>query len=61
MNNIKKAFLLFLLSAAPLFAQQKITLEEIWRGTFRTRNMDELQALKKTNHYTVLNTDWQAH
>lgn len=60
MNNIKITFFLFLLSAAPLFAQQKITLEEIWTGAFRTRNMDELQALKNTNHYTVLNTDWKS-
>src|SRR5574343_2046098 len=36
-------------------AQQKITLEEIWGGAFRTKGMDELNAMKNTNQYTVLN------
>lgn len=39
------------------FAQQKISVEEIYTGTFRAKGMDELQALKNTNQYTVLNTD----
>lgn len=39
------------------FAQQKLTLEEIWSGAFRTQGMTELQALKNTNQYTVLNFD----
>src|SRR5574343_1195566 len=38
-------------------AQQKITLEEIWGGAFRTKGMDELNAMKNTNQYTVLNFD----
>jgi dipeptidyl-peptidase-4 len=38
-------------------SQQKITIEEIYRGTFRTKVMDELQSLKNTNQYTVLNFD----
>jgi len=40
-----------------LFAQQKITVEEIYTGTFRAKGMDELQALKNTNQYTILNFD----
>ena len=36
-------------------AQQNITVESIYRGRFRTQDMDELQALKKSNQYTVLN------
>jgi dipeptidyl-peptidase-4 len=38
-----------------LFAQQNITVEEIYTGAFRAKGMDELQALKNTNQYTVLN------
>lgn len=44
-----------LLSAVSVSAQQKITLEEIWGGAFRTQGMQELQAMKNTNEYTVLN------
>lgn len=40
-----------------LFAQQKITVEDIYTGAFRAKGMDELQALKLSNHYTVLNFD----
>lgn len=40
-----------------VFAQQKITLEEIWSGTFRAQRMEELQSLTKTNQYTILNYD----
>lgn len=38
-------------------AQQKITVESIFTGAFRTKGMDALQAMKNTNQYTVLNTD----
>jgi dipeptidyl-peptidase-4 len=38
-------------------AQQKITVEEIYRGAFRAKGMDELQSMKNTNQYTVLNAD----
>ena len=38
-------------------AQQKITVEEIYAGAFRAKGMDELQSMKKTNQYTVLNVD----
>jgi dipeptidyl-peptidase-4 len=57
MNRIKKSIFLFLVSTISVFAQQKITLEEIWGGAFRTQGMDELQSMKNTNQYTVLNFD----
>lgn len=40
-----------------LFAQQQITVEDIYTGAFRAKGMDELQALKNNNQYTVLNFD----
>lgn len=55
-NNIKCLFLLVLTSFSAL-AQQKITLEEIWGGAFRTQGMTALEAMKNTNQYTVLNFD----
>ena len=36
-------------------AQPLLTLEEIWSGTFRTKGMDELNAMKNSNEYTILN------
>jgi dipeptidyl-peptidase 4 len=48
--------LLFLISFATV-AQQKITVEEIYAGSFRAKGMDELQSMKNTNQYTVLNSD----
>ncbi|KAF2515979.1 S9 family peptidase [Flavobacterium foetidum] len=50
--------LLFLITTA--FAQQKITVESIYGGAFRAKGMDELQSLKNTNQYTVLNIDQAA-
>ncbi len=38
-------------------AQQKITVEDIYTGIFRSKGMDELQSMKTTNQYTVLNSD----
>lgn len=55
MKYTKKALFLFLLAALPALAQQKLTLEEIWSGAFRAQGMDELQAMKNTNQYSVLN------
>ena len=49
--------LLFLTTSLSVVGQQKLTLEEIWGGTFRTKGMDELNAMKNTNQYTVLNVD----
>lgn len=57
MNHFKKSLFLFLLSTISVFAQQKVTLEEIWGGAFRTQGMDELQSMKNTNQYTILNFD----
>ena len=60
MRYIKKSLFFFLLAAMPVMAQQKITLEQIWGGAFRTEGMDELQAMHNSNQYTVLNIDWNA-
>lgn len=46
-----------MLISAATFAQRKITIEEIYNGTFRTEGMDELLSMKNTNQYTVLNSD----
>lgn len=59
MKYIKKSLYLFLLISLPVLGQQKITLDEIWRGAFRTQGMDALEAMKNSNQYTVLNADWQ--
>jgi dipeptidyl-peptidase-4 len=42
------------------FGQQKISVEEIYKGTFRAQSMDELQSMKNSNQYTVLNSDRKA-
>lgn len=52
-----KIITLFLLTTFSVVAQQKITVEEIYTGAFRTKGMDELQSMKNTNQYTVLNSD----
>jgi dipeptidyl-peptidase-4 len=52
-----KLITLFLITGFSLIAQQKITVEEIYTGAFRAKAMDELQSLKKSNQYTVLNSD----
>ena len=49
--------IVFLLSCFSIVAQQKISVEEIYMGAFRTQGMDELQSMKSTNQYTVLNFD----
>lgn len=38
-------------------AQNTITVEQIYGGFFRAKGMDQLQPLKLTNQYTVLNYD----
>jgi dipeptidyl-peptidase-4 len=55
--KITKIIALFLLTSFSVIAQQKMTVEEIYTGTFRTKGMDELQSMKNTNQYTVLNSD----
>lgn len=52
-----KINLLFLLLITSVFAQQKITVEAIYTGQFQAKGMDELQSMKNTNQYTVLNFD----
>jgi dipeptidyl-peptidase 4 len=52
-----KIITLFLLTTFSVVAQQKITVEEIYTGAFRAKGMDELQSMKNTNQYTVLNSD----
>lgn len=54
MNHKLLPLVLFLLTAS-VFGQQKITVESIYHGMFRTQDMDELHSLKKSNQYTVLN------
>jgi len=49
--------ILLLTTSVSVVGQQKLTLEEIWGGAFRTKGMDELNAMKNTNQYTVLNFD----
>ena len=56
MYSNKITALLFFLCFT-VFGQQKITVDEIFTGTFRAKGMDELQSLQNTNQYTVLNFD----
>ncbi|WP_442786827.1 S9 family peptidase [Flavobacterium suncheonense] len=57
MKNITKCLFLLVLTSVSALAQQKLTLEEIWGGAFRTQGMTALEAMKNTNQYTVLNFD----
>ena len=52
-----KINLLFLLIVTTIFAQQKVTVEAIYTGEFQPKQMFELQSMKNTNQYTVLNLD----
>ena len=57
---IRKLLLLqFFVCIYSLTAQQKITIDEIYNGTFRAKGMDELKSMKNVNQYTVLNFDNQ--
>jgi dipeptidyl-peptidase 4 len=55
--NFKKTTSILLFICLSAFSQQKITVEDIYTGAFRAKGMDELQAMKNTNQYTVLNSD----
>lgn len=57
MRNFIYLVILLLTTSVSVVGQQKLTLEEIWGGAFRTKGMDELNAMKNTNQYTVLNFD----
>ncbi|MFT3795089.1 S9 family peptidase [Flavobacterium sp.] len=48
---------LFCFLCVSVLAQQKITVEDIYTGAFRAKGMDELQSMKNTNQYCVLNFD----
>ncbi len=55
--NSSKITVMLLFLVATVFGQQKITVENIYSGAFRAKGMDELQSLKNTDQYTVLNVD----
>ncbi|CAD0001531.1 S9 family peptidase [Flavobacterium salmonis] len=55
--NSSKITVMLLFLVATVFGQQKITVENIYSGAFRAKGMDELQSLKNTYQYTVLNVD----
>ncbi|MEL4306630.1 S9 family peptidase [Joostella sp. CR20] len=58
MKKYSLMFLLFVGLVSLATAQnQKITLEEIWGGAFRTEGMDVLHSMKNGQQYTVLNFD----
>ena len=52
-----KITVILLFLVATVFGQQKITVENIYSGAFKAKGMDELQSLKNTDQYTVLNVD----
>ena len=55
--KFSKIILLLLFVAFNSIAQEKITVEAIYSGTFRAKGMDDLKAMKNTNQYTILNND----
>lgn len=56
MRKLTFLFIFFVAISSLSFAQkQKITLEEIWGGAFRTQGMDVLRSMKNGTQYTVLN------
>ena len=55
--KFSKIILLLFFVISNSFSQEKITVEAIYSGAFRAKGMDELQAMKNTNQYTVLNAD----
>ncbi len=54
---LKKLSFCLLFVCVAVSGQRKITIEEIYSGAYRTQQMDELQSMKNTNSYTVLNVD----
>jgi dipeptidyl-peptidase-4 len=53
----KQFSVLFLFFVFYGFRTAKISVEQIYNGAFRAQGMDELQSMKNTNQYTVLNVD----
>ncbi|OCB75209.1 S9 family peptidase [Flavobacterium crassostreae] len=58
--NSKSFLFLFLFLCWTVIGQQKISVEDIFTGSFQPQGMDALQSLKNTNQYTVLNTNTSA-
>jgi dipeptidyl-peptidase-4 len=52
-----KHFSVLFFFCVSILHNKKITVEQIYNGTFRAQGMDALQSLKNTNQYTVLNMD----
>lgn len=55
--STSKITVILLFLVATVFGQQKITIENIYGGAFRAKGMAELQSLKNTDQYTVLDVD----
>jgi len=56
MLRINSRLVLFFLTTFYSFAQdQKITLDEIWNGTFSTQRMEALHSMNNGKQYSVLN------
>jgi dipeptidyl-peptidase-4 len=55
--KLNKITALFLFLCFTVFGQQKITVTDIFNGSFRSKGMDKLESMKNTNQYTVLNFD----
>jgi dipeptidyl-peptidase-4 len=53
----KQFSVFFIFCVFTVLGQQKISVEQIYNGAFRAQGMDELQSMKNTNQYTVLNVD----
>ena len=49
--------LLFLVGTLLPAQQKKITLDDIWGGTFRTEGLEVLRSMNDGQHYTVLQTN----
>jgi dipeptidyl-peptidase-4 len=56
----KQLSVLFLFLCFTVVGQKKISVEQIYGQSFRAQGMDELQSMKNTNQYTVLNLDQSA-
>ncbi|MFD2586368.1 S9 family peptidase [Croceitalea marina] len=50
-------FISILFTNISIAQKKKISLEEIWGGTFRTEGLDVLRSMKSGTEYTVLNFD----
>ncbi|MDN3671615.1 S9 family peptidase [Flavobacterium branchiarum] len=55
--NTNRLTVLFLFICFTVFGQQKITVDDVFSGVFRTKEMFRLQSLQNANQYTVLNFD----